>query len=121
MLIFVLLALIILLLAVIFALQNTVAVTISFLFWQFHGSLALVLLVALAAGLVISFLAYLPYLIRGNLSARKLHKHVAELESELSDHKRRMEEALVKVQSQSEPPQTQAAAPPPPDQPASSS
>ncbi len=101
MLIFIVLALIILLLAVIFALQNTAAVTISFLFWQFHGSLALVLLVALFAGLLISFLTYLPTLLRTNWSSRKLRKHMTELETNLADHKQRLDEALLKLQSQS--------------------
>ena len=46
--IFIFFALIIAAVAVIFALQNTSAVTVTFFFWNFHGSLALVLLGALA-------------------------------------------------------------------------
>ncbi len=101
MLVFIILALVLALLAVVFALQNTITVTISFLFWQFTGSLALVLLVALAAGMLVSFLAYLPSLIRGQLSARKMRKHATELESNLADHKQRLQEAELKLQGQS--------------------
>ncbi len=112
MLIFVILALLILVFAVIFALQNTVAVSVTFLFWQFHGSLALVLLVALGAGLVISFFAYLPSLVRGQLSTRKLRKHATELEGNLAEHKQRLDEALLKLQGQNisaQPPETGSA------------
>jgi uncharacterized integral membrane protein len=100
MLVFVVLALLLLFFAVIFALQNTTAVTIYILFWQFHGSLALVLLGALAAGLLISFLAYLPTLLRGHWSGRKLRKQVTELEGSLAEHKQRLEETLQKLQGQ---------------------
>lgn len=114
--IFVILALLILIFAVIFALQNPVTAIVTFLFWKFEGSLALVLLVALGAGLVISFLAYLPNLLRGNWSGRKLRKQVAELEINLADHKQRLEETLLKLQSQSTPSNPPETAEPPPDQ-----
>lgn len=115
--IFVFLALFIAVIAVIFALQNTLPVTISFLFWQFHGSLALVLLVALAVGAVISFLASLPTLLRGQWSMRKLRKQAAELESNLNDHKQRLEEAQNRLQAQSTPIQPTETSAKPPDQP----
>ena len=117
MLIFVILALLILMFAVIFALQNTVNVTVVFLFWQLHGSLALVLLVALGAGMLISFLAYLPSLLRGQWSMRKLRKQTTELESNLAEHKQRLEEAHLKLQSLSTPAQPSEASLPSPDQP----
>ncbi len=101
MLVFIILALLLALLAVIFALQNTGTVTIYILFWQFTGSLALVLIVAVAAGMLVSFLAYLPTLLRGNWSARNLRKHTTELESDLAAHKQRLEEAQIKLQAQS--------------------
>jgi putative membrane protein len=101
--IFVILAILILVFAVIFALQNTIAVTVTFLFWQFHGSLALVLIVALAAGLFVSFLAYLPSLLRNHMAGRKLHKQIADLESNLAEHKQRLADTLTKLQDQSAP------------------
>ncbi len=116
MLIFVILALLLALLAVIFALQNTITVTISFLFWQFTGSLALVLLVALAAGMLVSFLAYLPYLVHGQLSTRRMRKHATELESNLAEHKQRLQEAELKLQGQSPAVKPSEANAAPPDQ-----
>jgi uncharacterized integral membrane protein len=113
--IFVFLALIIAVIAVIFALQNTLPVTITLLFWQFHGSLALVLLVSLAVGAVTSFLASLPALVRGQWSMRKLRKQATELESNLTDHKQRLEEAQQKLQAQSMPYQSPEADVKPPD------
>lgn len=49
------LALIIAVIAVIFALQNTAAVSVSFFVWQFNQSLALVLLLAAFVGVIIGF------------------------------------------------------------------
>lgn len=100
MLIFAILALVIAVLAVILALQNTLSVTVSFLAWQFEGSLALVLLLALIAGMLISFLAYLPSLIRGNLGRRSLRKRVSELETALSEQKKLMDDAQLSLDEQ---------------------
>jgi putative membrane protein len=114
--IYVFLALIIAVIAVIFALQNTLTVTISILFWQFHGSLALVLLLALVVGAAISFLASMPTLVRGQWSMRKLRKQALELESNLNDHKQRLEEAQLKLHAQSTPVQPSETSVKPPDQ-----
>ena len=54
--IFLFIAAFIAVLAVIFALQNAVPITVSFLFWQVNSSLALVLIMAFIAGLITSFL-----------------------------------------------------------------
>jgi lipopolysaccharide assembly protein A len=43
-------------LAVIFALQNAVPVTVSFIVWQVESSLALILIITFIAGLATSFL-----------------------------------------------------------------
>jgi putative membrane protein len=115
--IFVFLALIIAVIAVIFALQNTLVVTVSFLFWKFTGSLALVLLMALAAGALVSFLASLPALVRSQWSQRSLRKRAAELESNLNEHKQRLDEAQRKLDAGSAPVQPPEAGAQPPDQP----
>lgn len=54
--IYLLIAAIIAVLAVIFALQNAVPITVSFLIWRVESSLALILIVAFIAGLIASFL-----------------------------------------------------------------
>ena len=142
--IFVFLALIIAVIAVIFAVQNTLIVTVSFLIWKFNGSLALVLLLAIAVGALISFLASSPTLVRGKWSLRSQRKRtnelesnlnastqrvaelesslnastqrVTELESSLAEQKQFLEEAQRKLQVQSPPVQPPQTSAPPPDQ-----
>ena len=119
MLILVIVALLIAIFAVIFALQNTIMVTVTFLFWQFNGSLALILLVTLAVGAVVTFLAYLPALIRNHRSVRKLRRQATTLEKDLNENKQHLADALLKLQTQStpsQPPETPTIQPP--DQPA---
>ncbi len=91
--VFIIIALLIAILAVIFALQNTVMVSITFLAWNIHGSLALVLLVTLAAGVVISLLASLPSLVRSRLTSRRQKKKLAALEAERNLYQQKAEEA----------------------------
>ncbi len=93
MLVFIVIALLIAILAVIFALQNTVMVSITFLAWNIHGSLALVLLVTLAAGVVISLLASLPSLVRSRLTSRRQKKKLTALEAERNLYQQKAEEA----------------------------
>lgn len=95
--IFLFLALLIAGLGVVFALQNTTPVDVNFLVWSFHGSLALVLLGALAAGALISLLASLPALIRDKWAIRAHRKRQGELESSLDDHRQRLEESERKL------------------------
>ena len=54
--IFLFIAALIAILAVIFALQNAISITVSFLFWKAESSLALILILAFIAGLITSFL-----------------------------------------------------------------
>jgi lipopolysaccharide assembly protein A len=91
--IFILLAILIAILAVVFALQNLAVVTVSFLFWSIQGSQALVLLVTLAAGVLISLLASLPGLVRGKWSNAGQRKKLAALEAERNACRQRAETA----------------------------
>jgi putative membrane protein len=91
--IFVIIALLISIIAVVFALQNLAAVTVSFFIWSIHGSLALVLLVSMAAGVLISLLASLPGLIRARWTVSAQRKKLATLETESSGYKKRAETA----------------------------
>lgn len=118
--IFLILALVLALIAVIFALQNTVPITVSFLFWQFHGSLALVLIISLAAGVLITALFVVPELLRGRWLLRKLRKQMVELESNLDAHKQRLEEADHRLREQSSSLQSQASEENLPNQPGTS-
>ena len=70
-----LLALVIIALGAVFALQNTAPITVQFLFWQTgEVSLALVLLVTFIAGVVVTILASLPGLIRRDRTIRSLEE-----------------------------------------------
>jgi len=75
-------ALAIALVAILFALQNSWAIPVSFLIWRFNGSLALILLVTLALGVLIGLLVTAPALIkRGWVSSRRKHQ-LSRLEEE---------------------------------------
>ncbi len=96
--IYILAALVIAIIAVIFALQNMTTVTVSFLFWSIKGSLALVLLVTLAVGVLISSLASLPGFIGGKWSSTSQKKKLTSLETERDMYKQKAEEAEKEVE-----------------------
>ena len=85
-------ALVIAVIAVIFALQNTMIVTISFLAWKITGSLSLVLLATLAIGAVIGLLVLAPSTIKHALASSGHRKRVGSLEKELDEHKAKVAE-----------------------------
>lgn len=86
MLIFLFFALFIAILAIIFAVQNIDPTTVSFFVWDFEGSLALIVLISLATGALISYLASLPSNIKNRLTIRTMRKKVTELETKLAEH-----------------------------------
>ena len=92
--IFLIISLLIAALATIFAVQNADVITITFLFWEFQGSLALVLLVALAAGALTSFFASLPSLIRKKLTVNNQKKKIKDLEAQLTKQEQKLPEAI---------------------------
>ncbi len=70
-------------LAVLFAFQNAVVVTINFGAWQLEQSLAIVLIVTLGLGIIISMLLSLPTIMkRGWQNSRQKNK-IAELQTRL--------------------------------------
>ncbi len=66
--------------AVIFALQNSVPVTVTLIAWNFSGSLSLILLVTLLIGICIGALVLLPGTIKRSFQATGLKRTVAKLE-----------------------------------------
>jgi diguanylate cyclase (GGDEF)-like protein len=82
MLLFIVAAIVIALAAIVFALQNPSPVTINFLTWQFQDSLALVLLITLAIGVLIGLLVCIPSLIRRNLKISKQQRRYEQLQEE---------------------------------------
>lgn len=88
------LALIIAIFAVIFALQNTAMVTVTFLLWTFEQSLALVLLLSLAAGVVVGLFTLLPTTFRQKFSLSSQRKKLDALEKTLAEMKAKEEARL---------------------------
>jgi putative membrane protein len=85
-------ALLIAVVAVIFALQNTMLISISFFTWKVTGSLSLVLLITLAIGVVIGLLVLAPSAIKNTMRVSGHRKHIGVLEKELDEHKAKVAE-----------------------------
>jgi uncharacterized integral membrane protein len=85
------LALVVAILVALFAVQNTTPVSVSFLFWSVNqAAVALVVVVSVAAGALITLLVGLPRLVRSRWRMRRLRsslrqqeQRIAELEAEL--------------------------------------
>jgi len=95
--IFIVLALLIAIVAVVFALQNLPVVTVTFFLWSVDSSLALVLLIALAVGVLISLTASLPGLVRGKWTISSQKKRIASLDAERAMYQKRALEAEKEV------------------------
>jgi lipopolysaccharide assembly protein A len=78
--------------AVLFALQNNILVAVSFAFWQFEGSLALVLLLALGLGVLITCLISSPSVIRRQWANGRLRRQAADLERQVAEQAARIGE-----------------------------
>lgn len=92
--IFLILALILVIIAVVFAVQNVAIVTISFIAWKVDISLAVALLLALGAGVLISVLVSIPGRIKGGWNNASQKKKFNNLAAELDEYKRKIEEAF---------------------------
>jgi lipopolysaccharide assembly protein A len=92
-------ALLIAIIAVIFALQNITTVRVSFFFWSIEGSLALVLLVTLAVGVLISSLTSLPSVISGKWTTSSQRKKLAKTETERNMYQQKAEAAEKEVKN----------------------
>ena len=112
-------ALAISLVAVLFALQNIVPVTITFFGWTIEGSLALVLFVTLVTGALSSFLASLPTLAKGRWATARHRKQVASLEANLAECQRELREATTRLRAPETSPQPSLAPARRPDDPTS--
>ena len=87
------LALIFAILAVIFASQNSDLVTISFYGFSVEGSLAVVILVSLAIGVIVGALIMAPGAIKRTLELRTHRKKMGGLEKSLEDQKDKIAKA----------------------------
>jgi len=84
------LALVIAIVAVFFALENTMMVTVSFFGYGVDGSLALFILIAMGIGILVGVLFMTPGRIRSGLSNARQRKKIGSLETSLDEHKYRL-------------------------------
>jgi putative membrane protein len=78
--------LLVLFFAVAFSLQNSEPIIINFFSWTFQGSLAIVLLTALACGVALSVIASLPSFIKKSRVIAQQQKTIAQLEQTATEH-----------------------------------
>jgi uncharacterized integral membrane protein len=88
MLFFLVLGLLVGAIAVVFALQNTITISVMFLAWELQGSLSLILLVAVATGVLICILLSIPEVIKTHIEFSVLKKQVKKLEDDNASYKR---------------------------------
>ncbi len=84
-------------LVIIFAVQNIATVSVVFLTWQFEGSLALILVLAVAAGMVLSALLSIPARMKKRQERTKLATKNEVLTEELTTKKIEVEDEKSKV------------------------
>lgn len=72
---------------VVFVLQNISVITVTFIAWQLTGSLAVILIISVLSGILITILMVLPGSIDNYWSYRKLSKEYKKLEEELRKQK----------------------------------
>lgn len=70
--------------ALLFALQNNDIVALTFMGWQFESSLALLVIVSVAVGMLISMLAFLPSAVSGSLRIMGLKSENRRLADEMA-------------------------------------
>jgi putative membrane protein len=84
------LALVIAIVAVFFALENTMMVTVSFFGYAVDGSLALFILISVGLGVLIGVLMMTPGRIKSSLSNARHRKKIGSLEATLEEHKAKL-------------------------------
>jgi uncharacterized integral membrane protein len=99
MIILLILAFLVALLAVIFAITNSQPVTINLLFGEIDGSLAIVLLITLAIGTLIGLLASSPGLVRRSWTITNQRKKISSLEKDIQGQKTELDQ-IKKTQSE---------------------
>jgi uncharacterized integral membrane protein len=78
--------------SVLFILQNSMPITVTFLAWNFSGSLSLVLFAAVISGIVITLLVLLPSFITDDAHLSILKNQKRDLERELAEKNRILED-----------------------------
>lgn len=79
---------------VIFMVQNIIPVSVVFLGWHVDGSLAFIILLAILAGMLISWLLSIPDLLR----LSDLRTHNKRLQNDLDAHRQKLAETQGKLE-----------------------
>lgn len=87
---------------IVFALQNTGVVSLSFLSWQFASPLALVIILTAAVGALLGILASFPSLIHKSLAVRRLRKENQGLRDEADTLRKWNEDTVAHYEAQIE-------------------
>lgn len=88
---------------ILFALQNPSIVALTFLGWQFESSLALLIILAVAAGALLGVLFAVPGLIRKSFRIRALRKENRKLFDENESLRKWGDETTAHYDAQAEP------------------
>ena len=78
---------------IIFALQNTAAVSLTFLSWNFESSLALVIILASLVGFLLGLLVSIPSIVQKSFQVRRLKKENMGLNDEAETLRQMNQEA----------------------------
>jgi len=85
--------------SVLFAVQNTETVTVTFVAWSITGSLSLILIIALIAGFLIGSLLMAPSVIKKKFQSFGLKRRVSKLQREKAKLNKRIEKSEAKQES----------------------
>lgn len=85
-----------------FALQNTEIITVTFFSWEFTGSLALILFLTVAAGMVVTVFLILPKSISNYFKYQKVVNENRKLDEEIRKQKEVIVFAERKIPAQAE-------------------
>jgi putative membrane protein len=102
------LALVIAIVMVFFALENPVMVSVSFFGYAVEGSLALFILAAMGVGVLVGLLLMIPGRIRSGLSNARNRKKIVALEASLEEHRTKLA-AMEKLAESASPPEFETA------------
>ncbi|MDB5265163.1 MAG: hypothetical protein JWN64_734 [Parcubacteria group bacterium] len=83
--------------AIVFILQNTEVVALAFMGLQFESSLAVVVILAILLGIVLSLLVSLPGAIGSSIQMGKLKKEINNLRAEADKYKQTANEATARM------------------------
>jgi uncharacterized integral membrane protein len=94
---YLILGLIIIALAVVFAVENMTAVTVAFFTWTIHTNLAVALLVALGVGVLVALLFTMPGIVRSGFNSSGQKKKMSKMEAERDKYKQQAEDSSKEI------------------------